>query len=408
MPASEDPLNPSEANFHQEDLNEDDVCDLLEWLLREKKGAIARVERLGVRRISRASLLAFSPSRNFTGTLVEWNHGGRRDAVMKRPRGERRRKFLPNPGEKIKMRRSDGEDSDGELSDGEIIDINPFYPEPVEKPSFLLDKNADRSKSKVVALNEGPNNDSTATSASTLPKLQPRDTTGYPLMVQTKVHNSHGRQQQDHPLQVPYLHSGHESDMTRVVHQTKEDLKASANVIEQPQPHVVVCHTPAYHVDNRTIQRTAPPTIASAPTGLNQASYTFEGPHTGSKQAVTNNTFKGDGVLGEEYSAFTISNQDAFLHNNNLTDMGLEEAAYTPTQPTPKPDDTAYYVATIPHAQAAGVYHDAPAAAASSFAGGMDGSVDSIHLQHNDLAMPAADDFLHTSFDDLVAWDGDA
>lgn len=39
---------------------------------------------------------------------------------MKRPQGERRRRFLPNPGERIKKRKSGDEESDGELSDGKL------------------------------------------------------------------------------------------------------------------------------------------------------------------------------------------------------------------------------------------------------------------------------------------------
>ncbi|TLD33655.1 hypothetical protein PspLS_00386 [Pyricularia sp. CBS 133598] len=380
-------LNPSEANFHEDDLDESDVCDLLEWLLREKKGAIARVERLGVRRISRASLLAFSPSRNFTGTLVEWNIGGRRDAVMKRPRGERRRRFLPNPGENMKMRKSDDGESDEELSDGEIADFNPFYPEPAEKPNLPLDKNADGNESNAVTPNEGFNHNSTATSAYT--ELQPRDTAGYPLTVHTRVHTSHG-QQQDHHLQAPLHNNHHEGNMAGVVRHTVESLEVSTNAIEHPQPQVVVCPTPAYHIDNRAIRSAAALNTVSAPENPQPTFYTFEGSQTGNQQAVTNNVSNGNnGVLSEASSAFTTPNHDTFLHNN-LIGVDLEEAAYITTQPAPDPDSTTYYAAISP------------------FASGLNGSFDSIPLQHNRLGMPAADDFLHASFDDLVVWDGDA
>ncbi|KAI6360214.1 hypothetical protein MCOR31_009172 [Pyricularia oryzae] len=99
-----------------------------------------------------------------------------------------------------------------------------------------------------------------------------------------------------------------------------------------------------------------------------------------------------------------MASYDAYPHNG-LTGIGLEEKAYVETRPAPNPSGTAYYAASSPYALAAATRPHAQASVAS-FVGGMDGSVDSIHLQHRNLAMPPAEDFFHTSFDDLVVWDG--
>ncbi|KAL8349622.1 hypothetical protein RB598_005136 [Gaeumannomyces tritici] len=106
-------LNSQRANFHEGDMDEADIEDLLRFLLAESKPAVAYAERAAPACITRAKRMAFKRRIDFSGSEAEWVAGGRRDAVMGRPPGRgRRRAELPS------LRAKGGGEGEGEGEDG--------------------------------------------------------------------------------------------------------------------------------------------------------------------------------------------------------------------------------------------------------------------------------------------------
>ncbi|KAL8389208.1 hypothetical protein RB599_011007 [Gaeumannomyces hyphopodioides] len=135
-------LNSQRANFHEGDIDEDDIENLLQFLLTENKSAVAFAERTMPACITRSKRMAFKRRIDFTGTAAEWVDGGRRDAVMARKPGQRRRAALPplrtksGPGVDGS---SDGDDEaerpDG-LEIGELRERGPQEPMVLNLPSL--------------------------------------------------------------------------------------------------------------------------------------------------------------------------------------------------------------------------------------------------------------------------------
>ncbi|KLU84236.1 phosphatidylinositol 4-kinase PIK1alpha [Magnaporthiopsis poae ATCC 64411] len=114
-------LNSRRANFHEGDIDERDIEDLLRFLLTENKAAVAFAERTMPACITRSKRMAFSRRIDFTGSMTEWDHGGRKDAVMDRGPGQRRRTVLPSLATRRGSGLDDGSSSGGgeyERSDG--------------------------------------------------------------------------------------------------------------------------------------------------------------------------------------------------------------------------------------------------------------------------------------------------
>lgn len=88
---------------------------MLRFLLTENKAAVAFAERTMPACITRSKRMAFSRRIDFTGSMTEWDHGGRRDAVMGRDPRQRRRAVLPS----LEMKGGRGLEDDSSGNDGE-------------------------------------------------------------------------------------------------------------------------------------------------------------------------------------------------------------------------------------------------------------------------------------------------
>lgn len=80
--------NALNAGHHELDIPVDDVRDLLAWVYRRKKAAVAFIDRQITARITRTAVRVFARDLGFDGTLREWVVEGRREReAMKRTAG---------------------------------------------------------------------------------------------------------------------------------------------------------------------------------------------------------------------------------------------------------------------------------------------------------------------------------